>query len=100
MEAIVASQLLYPGLGLASLLLVLRAILAVSGGPKPINYHPRDPFRRKAYQEFEANALGLIAKGLEMVRLSSRAPPEGVEPEGVEVENPMFLGPLFVPTRD
>ncbi len=74
MEAITISQLLYPGLGLASLVLVLRAILAVSGGPKPINFHARDPFRRKANQEFEANAMGLIAKGLEKVSMSSRAP--------------------------
>ncbi|KAI2791646.1 Cytochrome monooxygenase roqO [Penicillium oxalicum] len=64
MEAIINSQLLYPSLGLASLILVLRAILVVSGVPKPVNFHAWDPFRRKANQEFEADASGLIAKGL------------------------------------
>lgn len=67
MEAIINSQLLYPSLGLASLILVLRAILVVSGVPKPVNFHAWDPFRRKANQEFEADASGLISKGLKKV---------------------------------
>ncbi|PYH78666.1 cytochrome P450 [Aspergillus uvarum CBS 121591] len=65
MGTITISQLLYSGIGLASLLLFLRAILAVSGQHKPVNWHAWDPFQRKAKQEFSSNARGLIAKGLE-----------------------------------
>ncbi|RAH47815.1 cytochrome P450 monooxygenase ftmG [Aspergillus brunneoviolaceus CBS 621.78] len=68
MVTIAFSQLLYPSIGLASLLFFLRAILAFSGEPKPVNWHAWDPFQRKAKQEFYSNARGLIAKGLEKGR--------------------------------
>ncbi|KAJ5563148.1 cytochrome P450 [Penicillium sp. DV-2018c] len=64
METITMFQLLYPGIGLASLLFFLRAILARCGEPKVVNWHPWDPFQRKAKEEFYHNARGLIAKGL------------------------------------
>jgi hypothetical protein len=78
METITMSQLLYPGIGLASLLFFMRAILAFFGEPKPVNWHACDPFQRKAKQEFNHNARELIAKGLEEVSLAhSRVLAEG-----------------------
>ncbi|KAJ5300310.1 uncharacterized protein N7443_005312 [Penicillium atrosanguineum] len=62
----------YPGAGYASLVFILGLILLLycheSHSFTCINSYPWDLFQRKAKQEFESDARGLIDKGLQMGR--------------------------------